>query len=108
MPGGPAGSQQASHLRLGKGNGPERREGGVGTGCIDELQTFAVGAKANQEELIWRTAAGQRMRACCMHLAAVVVPLLLHFMLIRYSVRSSSCSENCDRVPSFRSSSRPE
>ena len=32
--------------------------------CIDELQTFAVGTKTNEEVLIWKTAAGQRMKAC--------------------------------------------
>jgi len=35
-----------------------------GDGCIDELQTFAVGTKTNEEVLIWKTAAGQRMKAC--------------------------------------------
>jgi len=33
--------------------------------CIDELQTFAVGTKTNEEVLIWKTAAGQRMKAWC-------------------------------------------
>ena len=64
MPGGCWESADVAFASGKRGMGLRERERD-GDGCIDELQTFAVGTKTNEEVLIWKTAAGQRMKAWC-------------------------------------------